>query len=135
MSHTNNTCSADKPVTPSDAMAASHIDDEDDITWEEETSELIYSQTKNFGDLDTTVTYKVTPVKIVVRKYGPQLLIEVEDRKDPKHESFPVFAPSNYRERVKQLCGTTMQPHLLRYHGMDVKNSKKMHNYQIGKIK
>ena len=102
------------------------------VQWEEETTEETYSKALAFGELDTKIVYKVTPVKVIVRKYGPQLLMEVEDMDDIKHESFPVFAPNNYRERVKKLCDSSMVPHMLKYNGMELKNSRKVHSYRVG---
>lgn len=90
--------------------------------------------TKSFSDLTAGQIYIVNPVKIVVTKFGPKLLLEVERQDDPKHESFSVFAPTFYRERVSKTCGKVMVRHLMRYNGMEFRSNKKIHSYNVATL-
>lgn len=104
---------------------------EPQITWENP-EDKTYDKTLKFSDLTPGMTYKVIPVKSISTKYGLQFIVEVTDPET--NESFQVFTPNNYKDRVRRLCGTCMVTHMLKYEGLSTYKGRKIHEYKIGKF-
>ena len=111
-----------------------HAFDSDDEFSDTEETTATASTTLNFKDLKPNGIYYVYPSKMFVSKFGSVcFLLELADIEKP-NELFSCYAPSGYREKVKQKLGDQMTKHIMKYLGMGCNNGKKRHEYKIKPI-